>query len=66
MNGAVRRTETGGVWERRRLLPVTSERRREGGRRERVEEWMRLKGEGGKKMEKLLRRDRGEEKKDRK
>lgn len=38
MNGDVRRTETGGLWESQRLLPVTPEREREreGGEEERM------------------------------
>lgn len=49
MNGAVRSTETGGLWESQRLLPVALERGSEeeehrGKDGERVGGWMRRKG----------------------
>lgn len=60
MNGTVR-TETGGLWESQRLLPVTPVRGREGEREEgeRVGGWLRLKGEGRKEGETLTNGDRG-------
>lgn len=49
MNGAVRSTETGGLWESQRLLPVALERGSEeeehrGKDGDRVGGWMRRKG----------------------